>query len=212
MVEERKIKTIRVVLITVGVALLLYPLLSYAHSAYVQYSLRAALELSPVMEREPGEARPAALPSGGNGGGPEQNDGSQAIPTDPGVSMGIIEIPKIGLSAVFVSGTDPACLRSGPGWYPGTSLPGEPGNVAIAGHRSTYGAWFRRLDRLERGDRIYLSYRDKTFTYEVEKVFATRKNDWSVVGRTDYPALTLTTCHPVGSARQRLIVRARLVQ
>ena len=121
----------------------------------------------------------------------------------------IIKVPEIGLSAMVVSGTQPAQLKKGPGWYPNSALPGKTGNVAIAGHRSTYGAWFRHLDRLEKGDRIFLFYQNKHFIYRVEKVFLVEKDDFSVIEPTNYQALTLTTCHPLNSASQRLVVRAK---
>jgi len=122
-----------------------------------------------------------------------------------------IEIPALELSAVVFEGTDKAVLAKGPGWYKESVLPGE-GNTAIAGHRTTYGAWFRHVDKLEEGDEIIIGYDSRGYTYRVERVFPVAKNDWSVIDPCGYPALTLTTCHPAGSARQRLIVRAALVE
>lgn len=95
--------------------------------------------------------------------------------------------------------------------YPEGSFPGEEGNTAIAGHRTTYGAWFRRLDLLQEGDEIIVTFGDEEYIYHVEDVFVVAKNDWSVIGATPYRALTLTTCHPPGSSLQRLVVRAREV-
>jgi sortase A len=220
MTGRQKFNIISLVLFFTGAVLLLYPLFSYTYSAYSQYNLKKALQSDlPPFEEKPSPDLPPVLSPENNGGknkteengGKNNNEKNQkAPPVAPEDALAVIESPKIGLSAVVVRGTIPAQLRKGPGWYPGTSLPGEPGNMAIAGHRSTYGAWFRHLDRLEKGDLIYLKYQGKTFTYEVEKVFSTAKNDWSVVSKTPYPALTLTACHPAGSDRQRLIVRARL--
>ena len=76
--------------------------------------------------------------------------------------------PSAGLSAVVVEGNGAGELRRGPGHYPATALPGQRGTVAIAGHRTTYGAPFRHLDDLERGDRIELAMPYGRFTYRVE--------------------------------------------
>ena len=78
-------------------------------------------------------------------------------------------MPAIGVSEVFVQGTETGDLRKGPGHYPATPLPGERGTVAIAGHRTTYGAPFRNVDELERGDRIELRMPYGRFTYRVER-------------------------------------------
>ena len=74
-------------------------------------------------------------------------------------------MPSIGVSSVVVAGTDTSSLRMGPGHYPGTPLPGTHGTVAIAGHRTTYGAPFRKLDELGRGDRVELRMPYGTFVY-----------------------------------------------
>ena len=74
--------------------------------------------------------------------------------TDDGQPLGRIRMHSIGVNSVVVEGTDTSSLRRGPGHYPGTPLPGARGTVAIAGHRTTYGAPFRRLDKLDTGDRI----------------------------------------------------------
>src|SRR5690606_16192394 len=102
-------------------------------------------------------------------------------------------------------------LRQGPGFYPEGSLPHLGGNVAIAGHRTTYGAWFRHLDRLQPGDLIRLVYKGEIYNYEVEWIREIAANDWSVIAQTDEHVLTLTTCHPPGSSAYRLAVRARWI-
>src|SRR3954451_24639548 len=89
--------------------------------------------------------------------------------TRDGQPLGRIRMRSIGISSVVVAGTDTASLRLGPGHYPGTPLPGAPGTVAIAGHRTTYGAPFRRIDRLDRGDRVELRMPYGTFVYAVER-------------------------------------------
>ena len=98
-----------------------------------------------------------------------------------------------------------SALRAGAGHYPQTPLPCEPGNVAIAGHRTTYGKPFHNLDLLKPGDTIVLETPIGSCTYKmVPPPFIVAPTDTSVVDPTPVPTLTLTTCHPKGSARQRL--------
>ncbi len=123
---------------------------------------------------------------------------------------GLIEIPKIDLHLPVGYGVELSDLETGPGFYPESGKP-EEGNVSIAGHRTTYGAPFNRLDELNSGDEIILHYQGEELEYEVKESFDTASNDWSVIEVTSSPKLTLTTCHPPGSAERRLIVRANLV-
>lgn len=135
-----------------------------------------------------------------------------------------IVLPDLGVDAVVVEGTSAAALRAGAGHYPTTPLPGEQGNVAIAGHRTTYGKPFNRVDELGVGAEIQLVTPLEVHTYRVVAApegvaqpcpngacWITHPEDWDVVGPTEAPMLTLTTCHPKGSARERLILRAELV-
>jgi sortase A len=129
---------------------------------------------------------------------------------DPGDPMGRIVMPTIGVSEVFVEGTEAGDLRTGPGHYPQTPLPGERGTVAIAGHRTTYGAPFRNVDKLDRGDRIELRMPYGRFTYRVERTRIVEPTETSVIDRVDHDRLVLSACHPLYSAAQRIIVFARL--
>jgi sortase A len=123
-----------------------------------------------------------------------------------------IKIPAIDVDVVVVEGTTASALRAGAGHYPTTPLPCEPGNVAIAGHRTTYGKPFHHLDRLAPGDQIVLETPVGSCTYEIREVpFIVAPTNLDVVAPTAEPTLTLTTCHPKGSAKQRLIVQAVLV-
>ena len=128
-----------------------------------------------------------------------------------GGPVGIISIPKIGVQMVVVEGTDAEQLRSGPGHYPGTPLPGEQGNVAIAGHRTTYLHPFYDLNELVAGDHINVLTVQGLFVYEVTTSQAVAPTDVAVVAPTPTPVLTLTTCNPRYSATQRLVVQAKLV-
>lgn len=123
----------------------------------------------------------------------------------------IIEIPKIGVEAAVVNGTTLEYLEEGPGLYEISPLPGErDANVLIAGHRTTYGAWFRKVDKLAEGDDILIRFEGRKYNYKVERIFVIAKNDWSVTESQGYSSLTLTACHPLGSSRQRIVVRAKL--
>ena len=123
------------------------------------------------------------------------------------------EIPKFGVDTIVVQGTSASALRAGAGHYPTTVLPGQKGNMGIAGHRTTYGRPFNRIDQLVVGDKIFLTTPVARYTYVVSKPpWITTPYDWSIVGKSKDPLLTLTTCHPIGSARERLVVRAKLVK
>lgn len=129
----------------------------------------------------------------------------------PGQPFAAIISEAIGLDAVVVKGVEPQDLRRGPGWAPYTDVPGPTGNCGISGHRTTYGAPFRRIDRLRQGDRIVLVAPYTTYTYVVERSFVVRPDQTEVFATTEEPSLTLTACHPPYSARYRIVVRARLV-
>ena len=111
----------------------------------------------------------------------------------------------------MVAGTDTADLRHGPGHYPGTPLPGARGTVAIAGHRTTYGAPFRKLDKLGKGDRIEVRMPYGTFVYRVEQRRIVAPTAIWVTRRTSYDRLILSACHPLYSAAKRIVVFARLI-
>jgi sortase A len=130
----------------------------------------------------------------------------------PGDPLGRIYIPKTGKNFVFVSGTGVETLKKGPGHYWGTALPGEPGTVAIAGHRTTYGAPFHNLSKLRRGYAITLTMPYGRFAYSVQGSRSVSPAQVTVLRGRSYERLVLTTCDPIGSAAKRLVVFARLRQ
>jgi sortase A len=141
-----------------------------------------------------------------------------------GSSLFSIKIPKIGLDTVVVEGVGVEELKKGPGLFPdcavqktedcvdGAKYPGEEGNVAISGHRTTYGAPFFRLNDVQNGDTIDLESRGVRYRYKVtgQEIVDPVAGYENVLqhGKTE---LTLTTCHPRFSAAQRLIVHADYV-
>jgi sortase A len=128
-----------------------------------------------------------------------------------GEAIGRIAIPRIHASYVMVQGTTAASLRKGPGHYPSTTLPGLPGTVAVAGHRTTYLAPFRHVDRLRHGDRITVEMPYGRFTYAVQKLKIVLPTALWVTKDVGYDRLVLSACHPLFSASHRIVVFARLV-
>lgn len=202
---RRVVREVGLGLITLGVVVLLFLVyqlfgtnLTEAHSQHKlarQFSADVARDHSPTVSA-PSTATAPVLPS---------------VP--PGGAVDHLVIPKIGVDKFVVEGTNEADLRRGPGHYSGTPFPGQAGNAAIAGHRTTYGAPFFRLNDLGPGDPIYIT--DLTGHTWIYKVSAPPKvvspDDVSVLDNTSFPQLTLTTCNPVFSATSRLVVFARLV-
>jgi len=131
-------------------------------------------------------------------------------PPPSGESVANIRIPKIGVDKYVVQGVGLTDLRKGPGHYPQTPLPGEQGNAAIAGHRTTYGAPFNRLDELAAGDDVLVTTLKGSFTYKVATTHVVKPDQVEVLDPTPTPTLTLTTCNPKYSASQRLVVVANL--
>jgi sortase A len=127
-----------------------------------------------------------------------------------GEAIGAIEIPRFDLDAVLIQGTDTASLERGPGHYPATPFPGQPGTVAIAGHRTTYLAPFRHIDSLVPGDKITIEMPYATFTYAVQKHEIVPPTEVSITDPVGYPRLVLTACHPLYSAAERYAIFARL--
>lgn len=125
--------------------------------------------------------------------------------------VGRIEISTIGVAAMILEGTDDVTLRRAVGHIPGSSLPGQKGNVAIAGHRDTF---FRGLRNVHRGDAITLTTLKGSYRYRVDSTEVVDPQDSEVLDESDDATLTLITCYPfyfVGSAPRRFIVRASKV-
>ena len=125
--------------------------------------------------------------------------------------MAHLNIPDIGVDKIVIEGVALGDLKRGPGHYPETPLPGQPGNAAIAGHRTTYGAPFNRINELDRGDEILVTTVQGAFRYEVSDQLIVSPSEVGVLDDFGDNRLTLTACHPKYSARQRIIVVAALV-
>ena len=131
-------------------------------------------------------------------------------PPPEGEAVALMKIPRIGVEKAVVQGVSLPELKKGPGHYPDTPLPGQPGNSAVAGHRTTYGAPFFRLDEVQSGDPILVTTRQGRFEYVVTERKIVGPDETSVLDATPDNRLTLTTCNPRFSASQRLVVVAAL--
>jgi len=142
-------------------------------------------------------------------GGPDPS--RPGPPPAVGQPVGILQIPSIGVDQVVVEGVSAPQLARGPGHYPGTPLPGQPGNAGIAGHRTTHSAPFYDLNELTAGDAVTVTTLQGIFHYRVVRSEVVLPTDRSVLAPTSTPELTLTTCTPRYSAARRLVVVSRLV-
>jgi sortase A len=137
--------------------------------------------------------------------------GPPPAPAAEGDAVAHVRIPAIGVDKIVVEGVNLEDLKRGPGHYPDTPMPGQPGNAAIAGHRTTYGAPFNRIDELDPGDEILVTTVQGSFRYEVSDQLIVSPKEVGVLDDFGDNRLTLTACHPKYSARQRIVVVAALV-
>jgi sortase A len=128
-----------------------------------------------------------------------------------GHAIGRLRVSRLDLDLVIVKGSGPAPLRKGPGTFDGAPLPGEHGTAAIAGHRTTYGAPFRDIDALHKGDSVRVEMPYATIRYRVEGHRIVDPSDLSVLRRVGHDRLILSACHPRFTANQRIVVFARVV-
>ena len=129
-----------------------------------------------------------------------------------GDPVGRLRMPKLDRSYVVVEGTDLGTLRKGPGHYPKTPLPGQGGTVAVAGHRTTYGAPFRPVDKLKAGDELEMDMPYGRFSYRVDKVRIVGPDATWITRKRDKEQLVLSACHPLYSAAKRIVVFSTLVR
>ena len=130
---------------------------------------------------------------------------------DPSAPIGRLDIPRLDMSAVVMSGDDDATLRNAVGHLSDTPLPWQDGNTALAGHRDTF---FRPLERIHIGDDIYFTTRHGRFRYRVRRTIVVEPEDLWVLDPSAKPTLTLITCYPfryLGSAPRRFIVQAERI-
>lgn len=140
---------------------------------------------------------------------PDQNRNLKPVPKE-----NTLVIPRLRLNKRVHEGADAATLARGLWRRPHTSMPDRGGNTVIAGHRFTYSspAIFYHLDKLKVGDKIALFWDKTEYNYEVQSIRIVDPGDVEVERPTDEPTLTLYTCTPLWTSRQRLVVQARLLE
>jgi len=139
----------------------------------------------------------------------------ESPPADPRAAealsqVGTIEIPKIGVSKSMYEGITLTTLDHGPGHWPGTAMPGQLGNVVIAGHRVSHDKPFRNIDKLVPGDDVIMTTADGSFDYKVTSTEIVNPDALWIVDQTPDHTATLFACHPPGSTRQRIVVHLAL--
>lgn len=150
----------------------------------------------PLRQFVPAEPAPAPAPT------------PEAPHTD---LVGRIEIPRLNLRAIIAEGIDARTLRHAVGHLPGTAMPGQEGNVVLAGHRDTF---FRALKNIRAEDIVRITTPRGRFEYIVEATVVVEPTRTDVLDATSEPSVTLVTCYPfylVGEAPDRFVVRARLI-
>ncbi len=130
---------------------------------------------------------------------------------EPEIGVGRIEIPKLGIDMAMFEGITLATLDKGPGHWPGTAMPGQAGNVVIAGHRVSHTHPFRHIDQLEAGDQVVFTVGGQRFAYEVTNHEIVTPNRVDIVNQTAEPTATLFACHPPGSTQYRWVTHLKLV-
>jgi sortase A len=189
---RRALSVLSIVLALAGVGMFTYPFVTDLWSARIQSKLRTQFD------------------------DPAYRDAYRERRIKVGQGLTRLTMPKLDVSVLVVEGTTPAALKAGAGHYPTSPMPGEVGNVAIAGHRTTYGRPFNRMDEMRPNDILWLDTPFARYEYKVvADPWAVAPTDFGVVAPPKDPKarwLTLTTCHPKGSARQRLVLRLELAR
>lgn len=200
-------------LMIIGIVLLVLVLAAYVHRAVMvrssirsfeqarQQQIESGADLGGNLSHESAESKPAGSTSAVSVAGARAHG---SIP------LAILRIPRIHLEAPVLRGTDEITLNRGAGQIVGTAVPGERGNIGIAGHRDSF---FRNLKDISRGDVIELETTSASTTYVVERILITGPDDTSVLQPSGEQMLTLVTCYPfhfVGPAPRRFVVQASL--
>jgi sortase A len=216
-VVRRTIAAIGRTLVTLGLLILLF--VTYELWGTGIFTARAQADLKRKFNQEvrqsnsevvvPPGSTPTSVPKTST-----TLDPKKLVAPAEGKVLAKIQIPKINVDWYVVEGVQLTDLNQGPGHYPGTPLPGEIGNAAIAGHRTTHGAPFYRVNELVPGDRIKITTRTgKRYIYVVDqKPLIVAPTDYYVVANTPDAELTLTSCHPRYSADRRIVIKAKLLR
>jgi sortase A len=197
---RRAVSLVTVVLLVAGVSMFAFPAFTDLFQRYQQRHV--------TLPTDPGYQKLYSL---------------HKIKVGQGLTRLIINNDRMKVNVVVVQGTTPAALNAGAGHYVSTPYPCEQGNVGIAGHRTTYGRPFNKIDEMKAGDTVDLVTPAQRCTYEVVKPFGHHDNPWVVQPNAYYVVsqdgalgrghwLTLTSCNPLGSDSQRIVLRLRLLK
>ncbi len=216
-------RTIERALVAVGTLLLLAFIAAQAHRAILvraemnrfKGEMKAESDKIALSSESPGAPAPSLPGDADVANNPAVPPPSSAAHTNAripysGHAIAVLRIPKLSLEVPVLDGTDAITLNRGVGWIQGTALPGQNGNIAIAGHRDGF---FHGLKDIRTGDRIELRTAQRTDTYVVDRTVIVDPNDVSVLEKGAAPALTLVTCYPfhyIGPAPRRFVVEASL--
>jgi sortase A len=129
----------------------------------------------------------------------------------PIIAIGEIEIPSIQVKHTVYEGITLTVVDHGPGHWPGSALPGDPGNTVFAGHRTVNSRPFHNLDLVKPGDRVVFRVGGRTSVYQITKNFVVDGSETHIALPTPQPTVTLFACHPKGSAKQRIVVQGKLL-
>ncbi|NLV71399.1 MAG: class E sortase [Actinobacteria bacterium] len=127
-----------------------------------------------------------------------------------GEPIGRIVIPSIGVDVVLLEGTSTSDLKEGPGHWEETPFPGQGGNFVVSGHRTTYGAPFYKLNELQVGEEIDVVLPYVIARYQVTEVFVVYPDEVETVGQRGMEQISLAACHPIYSAKQRIVAKGDL--
>jgi sortase A len=192
-----------------AVAVLCLGYYSYATAEAYLYQQWENRQLDAILAGRPQDSLPAVSAAHAGADADATPTGRRPAPTS-GSILGRLEIPRLGVSTIVRAGSDARTLNLAVGHIAGTALPGEAGNVGLAGHRDTF---FRRLEGIRTDDEIRLVTVEGTHIYRVQRTDVVEPSDVWVLDSTGEPVLTLVTCYPftyVGPAPDRFIVRALL--
>jgi sortase A len=185
--------------------------LSLAGWAAVDHDPAATVAAAPVTTAVPTTAPPARPPTTAVGLPTPAPAPADAHAPTPDVIYGTVSLPSIGVSQPLREGVTLTALDKGPGHWPGTALPGQLGNVVVAGHRVTHTRPFYDLDRLRPGDPLVFTLADGArFTYRLTSLETVTPDTMRIVDQTPAYTATLFACHPKHSARQRIVAHFRL--
>ncbi len=153
---------------------------------------------------------PTSLPADAAGTVPPVVAEPVEAPAAVGHGLGSIEIPKLGLTRFLFEGIELTTLDEGPGHWPGTAMPGEAGNVVVAGHRISHNADFGDLHQLNPDDEVIFNTEGGRHVYSVVSTEIVQPDALWIVDQTPEPTATLFACHPPGSVSQRIVVHLQL--